>query len=43
MHFPGAMFALHAILDDATCETLASIGPVNKISTLQQLLQSSWS
>ncbi|KAJ7847717.1 hypothetical protein B0H14DRAFT_3675066 [Mycena olivaceomarginata] len=43
MHFPGAMFAPHAILDDATCETLASIGPVNEISTLQQLLQSSWS
>ncbi|KAJ7801193.1 hypothetical protein B0H14DRAFT_3783999, partial [Mycena olivaceomarginata] len=43
MHFPGAMFAPHTILDDATCETLASIGPVNEISTLQQLLQSSWS
>ncbi|KAJ7797569.1 hypothetical protein B0H14DRAFT_3157424 [Mycena olivaceomarginata] len=43
MYFPCAMFALHTILDDATCETLTSIGPVNEISTLQQLLQSSWS
>ncbi|KAF7338756.1 ATP-dependent DNA helicase Q-like 3 [Mycena sanguinolenta] len=42
-HFPHAMFAPSAILDDSTCETLASIGPVEDISTLQQLLQSSWS
>ncbi|KAF8218135.1 P-loop containing nucleoside triphosphate hydrolase protein, partial [Mycena galopus ATCC 62051] len=43
MHFPHAMFAPHAILDDDTCETLASIGPVEDISKLQQLLQSCWS
>ncbi|KAJ7841970.1 P-loop containing nucleoside triphosphate hydrolase protein [Mycena leptocephala] len=33
----------HAILDDATCELLSSIGPVEDIATLEQLLKSSWS
>ncbi|KAJ6468946.1 hypothetical protein C8R45DRAFT_938130 [Mycena sanguinolenta] len=43
MHFPQAMFAPSAILNDATCETLASIGPVEDVATLQLLLQSTWS
>ncbi|KAJ7615158.1 P-loop containing nucleoside triphosphate hydrolase protein [Mycena polygramma] len=43
MHYRGRLFAAHAILDDATCELLASIGPVEAIETLEQLLQSSWS
>ncbi|KAJ7643852.1 P-loop containing nucleoside triphosphate hydrolase protein [Roridomyces roridus] len=42
-HFSHALFAPHAILDDATCELLASIGPIDTIAPLQQLLQSSWS
>ncbi|KAK6984117.1 hypothetical protein R3P38DRAFT_2576560 [Favolaschia claudopus] len=36
-------FAANAILDDATCELLASVGPINAIETLQQLLGSCWS
>ncbi|KAJ6590767.1 hypothetical protein B0H10DRAFT_2332053, partial [Mycena sp. CBHHK59/15] len=43
MHYPHALFAPHAILDDATCEVLASIGPIDSIDPLQQLLQSGWS
>ena len=43
MEYPHAIFAPHAILDDATCELLASIGPVEDIQVLEQLLQSSWS
>ncbi|KAJ7289062.1 hypothetical protein C8J57DRAFT_1627387 [Mycena rebaudengoi] len=43
MHHPGSIFAPHAILDDATCELLTSIGPVETIETLKQLLESSWS
>lgn len=43
MHYPFAIFAPHAILDDATCKLLASIGPVENIEPLEQLLQSSWS
>ncbi|KAJ7625926.1 hypothetical protein FB45DRAFT_1005199 [Roridomyces roridus] len=42
-HFSHALFAPHAILDDTTCELLASIGPIDTIAPLQQLLQSSWS
>ncbi|KAF8205370.1 P-loop containing nucleoside triphosphate hydrolase protein [Mycena galopus ATCC 62051] len=43
MHFPHAMFAPHTILNDDTCETLASIGPIENISKLQQQLQLCWS
>ncbi|KAJ7106023.1 P-loop containing nucleoside triphosphate hydrolase protein [Mycena crocata] len=43
MHYSHALFAPHAILDDTTCELLASIGPVNNIEILEQLLGSSWS
>ncbi|KAJ7085839.1 hypothetical protein B0H15DRAFT_950952 [Mycena belliarum] len=43
MHYPHALFAPHAILDDATCELLASIGPLEDLETLEQLLGSSWS
>ncbi|KAJ7654570.1 P-loop containing nucleoside triphosphate hydrolase protein [Mycena polygramma] len=43
MDYPHALFAPHAILDDANCELLVSIGPVNSIDVLRQLLQSSWS
>lgn len=43
MDYPNSIFAAHAILDDATCELLSSIGPVDDIVTLEQLLKSSWS
>ncbi|KAJ7125752.1 P-loop containing nucleoside triphosphate hydrolase protein [Mycena crocata] len=43
MHYSHAIFAPNAILDDATCELLASIGPVASIEPLKQLLESSWS
>ncbi|KAJ7170920.1 P-loop containing nucleoside triphosphate hydrolase protein [Mycena crocata] len=43
MHYPYAVFAANAILDDATCELLASIGPIDAIEPLEQLLKSSWS
>ncbi|KAJ7123804.1 hypothetical protein C8R43DRAFT_1135855 [Mycena crocata] len=42
MHYPGRPLAAHAILDDNTCELLASIGPVDSVEPLQQLLESSW-
>jgi hypothetical protein len=41
-HYPYAVFAPHALLDDATCEVLASIGPLEDIATLKQLLGTSW-
>ncbi|KAK7013470.1 ATP-dependent DNA helicase Q-like 3 [Favolaschia claudopus] len=41
--YPARYFAANAILDDATCELLASVGPIDAIETLQQLLGSSWS
>ncbi|KAJ7020026.1 hypothetical protein C8F04DRAFT_1275580 [Mycena alexandri] len=40
MDYPHAVFAPHAILDNATCELLASIGPVESIEPLKQLLES---
>ncbi|KAJ6540929.1 P-loop containing nucleoside triphosphate hydrolase protein [Mycena vulgaris] len=43
MHYPRALFAPHALLDDATCELLSSVGPIDSMDTLQQLLGSSWS
>ncbi|KAJ7084890.1 P-loop containing nucleoside triphosphate hydrolase protein [Mycena belliarum] len=43
MHYPGNVFAPHALLDDATCELLASVGPVESMERLEQLLGSSWS
>ncbi|KAJ7330376.1 P-loop containing nucleoside triphosphate hydrolase protein [Mycena albidolilacea] len=42
-HYPYAVFAPHALLDDAICEILASIGPLEDIATLKQLLGTSWS
>ncbi|KAJ6584713.1 P-loop containing nucleoside triphosphate hydrolase protein [Mycena capillaripes] len=41
--YPGRYFAAHAILDDATCELLSSVRPIDTIETLQKLLGSSWS
>ncbi|KAJ7753252.1 P-loop containing nucleoside triphosphate hydrolase protein [Mycena metata] len=43
MHYPGRYFAANAILDDATCELLASVGPIDDLDMLHQLLASSWS
>ncbi|KAJ6454029.1 hypothetical protein C8R47DRAFT_997476, partial [Mycena vitilis] len=43
MDYPNSIFAAHAILDDATCELLSSIGPVDNMAVLEQLLKSSWS
>ncbi|KAJ6557142.1 P-loop containing nucleoside triphosphate hydrolase protein [Mycena sp. CBHHK59/15] len=42
MHFAGSLFAPHALLDDATCELLASVGPIDSIDMLKQLLDG-WS
>ncbi|KAK7037172.1 hypothetical protein R3P38DRAFT_3311666 [Favolaschia claudopus] len=41
--YPGRYFAANAILDDATCELLASVSPIDAIETPEQLLASSWS
>ncbi|KAJ6617351.1 P-loop containing nucleoside triphosphate hydrolase protein [Mycena sp. CBHHK59/15] len=43
MHYPRSLFAPHALLDDATCELLASVGPIESMEMLGQLLGSSWS
>ncbi|KAF8157863.1 P-loop containing nucleoside triphosphate hydrolase protein [Crassisporium funariophilum] len=40
--FPKALWAPHAILDNATCEKLASIGPVKEKEMLELLLRGSW-
>ncbi|KAF8144286.1 hypothetical protein K438DRAFT_1993018 [Mycena galopus ATCC 62051] len=37
------MTAANAILDDAMCELLASVDPIDQLETLQQLVGSSWS
>ncbi|KAJ7031504.1 P-loop containing nucleoside triphosphate hydrolase protein [Mycena alexandri] len=42
-HFARSIFAPHAILDDATCELLASVGPFDSLDMLKQLLESGWS
>ncbi|KAJ7036839.1 P-loop containing nucleoside triphosphate hydrolase protein [Mycena alexandri] len=42
-HFACSIFAPHAILDDATCELLASVGPFDSLDMLKQLLESGWS
>ncbi|KAJ7869606.1 hypothetical protein B0H14DRAFT_3579264 [Mycena olivaceomarginata] len=43
MHYSGRSFAANGILDDATCDMLASVGPIDEVETLEQLLKSSWS
>ncbi|KAJ7237513.1 hypothetical protein C8J57DRAFT_1529343 [Mycena rebaudengoi] len=43
MHYPGRPIAAQAILDDASCELLASIGPIENIQPLEQLLSANWS
>ncbi|KAJ7860456.1 hypothetical protein B0H14DRAFT_2744882, partial [Mycena olivaceomarginata] len=43
MHYSGHCFAANGILDDATCELLASVGPIESVEMLQQLLGSGWS
>ncbi|KAJ7679244.1 P-loop containing nucleoside triphosphate hydrolase protein [Mycena polygramma] len=42
MHYRRSLFAPHAILDDATCELLSSVGPIETLDMLKQLLESSW-
>ncbi|KAJ7191550.1 P-loop containing nucleoside triphosphate hydrolase protein [Mycena pura] len=42
MHYPRSVFAPHALLDDATCELLASVGPIESLKMLQQLLEPGW-
>ncbi|KAJ7482618.1 P-loop containing nucleoside triphosphate hydrolase protein, partial [Mycena latifolia] len=43
MHYPRSPIAPHALLDDSTCELLASVIPIESIDMLKQLLESSWS
>ncbi|KAK7019991.1 ATP-dependent DNA helicase Q-like 3, partial [Favolaschia claudopus] len=43
MHFPRSLFAPHALLNDSTCDLLASVGPIESEDMLKQLLESSWS
>ncbi|KAK7052472.1 hypothetical protein R3P38DRAFT_2860529 [Favolaschia claudopus] len=43
MHFPRSLFAPHALLDDSTCDLLASVGPIESLDMLKQLLESGWS
>ncbi|KAJ7679243.1 P-loop containing nucleoside triphosphate hydrolase protein [Mycena polygramma] len=42
MHYRRSLFAPHAILDDATYELLSSVGPIETLDMLKQLLESSW-
>jgi len=41
-HFLKAIWASHAILDDNTCELLASVGPIESKEWLTQIIQSGW-
>jgi len=41
-HYPKAVWAPQAILDNGTCELLASVGPITTIARLAQLIQSTW-
>jgi hypothetical protein len=41
-YYPKAVWAPQAILDNATCELLASVGPVNTKARLEQLIRSTW-
>ncbi|KAJ6469073.1 P-loop containing nucleoside triphosphate hydrolase protein [Mycena vitilis] len=43
MHYPRSLFAAHALLDDSTCELLSSVGPIESLDMLRQLLESGWS
>ncbi|KAJ7170034.1 hypothetical protein C8R46DRAFT_1266200 [Mycena filopes] len=43
MHFPRSLLAPHAFLDEAACELLASVGPIESLDMLKQLLASGWS
>lgn len=40
--YSRALWAPHAILDDATCELLSSIGPITTIEKLALLLKANW-
>ncbi|KAF5380428.1 hypothetical protein D9615_004643 [Tricholomella constricta] len=40
--FPKALWAPHAILDDATCKVLASIGPIESKDMLEGVLKKGW-
>jgi hypothetical protein len=41
-YYPKAVWAPQAILDNGTCELLASVGPITTIARLAQLIQSTW-
>ena len=41
-HYPKAVWAPQAILDNATCELLASVGPINTMARLEQLIRPTW-
>jgi hypothetical protein len=41
-HYPKAVWAPQAILDNGTCELLASVGPITTMACLAQLIQSTW-
>jgi hypothetical protein len=40
--YPRALWAPHAILDDATCELLSSVGPIKTHERLALILKSGW-
>lgn len=40
--YPRALWAPHAILDDATCELLSSVGPIKTHERLASILKSGW-
>jgi len=40
--YPRALWASHAILDDATCERLSSVGPIKTHERLASILKSGW-
>lgn len=40
--YPRALWAPHAILDDATCELLSSVGPIKTHERLASIFKSGW-
>jgi hypothetical protein len=41
-YYPRAVWAPQAILDNATCELLASVGPIDTLTRLEQLTRLTW-
>src|SRR5882762_2379275 len=41
-YYPRAVWAPQAILDNATCELLASVGPIDTLTCLEQLTRLTW-